>query len=139
MKDDFNGSCVGDVEEILFKIMVLYQPGGREEIAALFSKLQNQFQAQTAEQALKALRRWERRREIARVLNLAELDPRVQHEVLDTIVKQIREQAPSDTKLRLQLDTMELKWDTLPTKDTVERALRLFKALAVIMSGASHS
>jgi hypothetical protein len=39
MKDDFNGSRVGDVEEILFKIMVLYQPGGREEIAALFLKL----------------------------------------------------------------------------------------------------
>ena len=136
MKDDFNGSRVGDVEEILFKIMVLYQPGGREEIAALFSKLQNQSPAQTAEQALKALRRWERHRERARVLNLAELDPRVQHEVLDAIVKQIREQAPPDTKLRLQLDMMELKWDTLPTKDTVERALIFFKALAVTMSGA---
>jgi undecaprenyl pyrophosphate synthase len=60
MKDDFNGSRVGDAEEILFKIMVLYQPGGREEIAALFLKLQNQPVAQTAEQALVTLRRWER-------------------------------------------------------------------------------
>ena len=32
MKDDFNGARVESVEEILFKMMVQYQPGGQDDI-----------------------------------------------------------------------------------------------------------
>ena len=52
MKDDFNGTRIESVEEILFKMMVLYQPGGQEEITALFHKLQHQPEAASASGSL---------------------------------------------------------------------------------------
>ena len=120
-------------------MMVQYQPGGQDEIAILFKQLQHQPVAANAEQALITLRRWERHRERAKVLGLFELDPRVRHAVLNTIMQQVRTQAPEDAQLQLRLNMMALTWDTEPSQVTVETCFRLFKGLAVSMQRAGPS
>ena len=67
------------MEGILYRIMVLYQPGGVEEKESLAEKLTKAKTANNAQDALDQLRTWERYRARAKVLGVYLPDPAVQH------------------------------------------------------------
>ena len=70
---DLNTNRVVDVEKILFKVTISFQPGGLEEKQALTKKLTEGRPAGTAQEAVETLRRWERHK--ARAVELAACSP----------------------------------------------------------------
>jgi hypothetical protein len=103
---------------ILFRLMIIYQPGGQEERNKVLSELRKAKACSTAKQAVDELRTWLRRMNRARELKLSLPDPSEQWASITTITDGLVAQ-----NLALQWRVLEarnkLRVDQLPTAESV--------------------
>ena len=110
----------GSVTAILFRLLTLYQPGGEEEKFRTLQQLQNPPRECDAGKAVESLRAWNRWLRRCDELNIQAPDPSLQARALNSIVKEVFEKN-SEASFRTQLVRSNLKIDSNPTKESVEK------------------
>ena len=110
----------GSVTAILFRLLTLYQPGGEEEKLRTLQQLQNPPRESDAGKAVESLRAWNRWLRRCDELNIQAPDPSLQARALNSIVKDVFEKS-SEASFRTQLVRSNLKIDSNPTKESVEK------------------
>ena len=110
----------GSVTAILFRLLTLYQPGGEEEKYRTLQQLQSPPRESDPGKAVEALRAWNRWLRRCEELNIQPPDPSLQARALNSIVKGVFEKN-SEANFRTQLVRSNLKIDSNPTKDSVEK------------------
>ena len=106
------------MHQILYRLMVIFQPGGAQDRAQLLRQLDVADSAPTAAEAVVSIRRWYRLLQRASDLGVKLPDESIQTRSLTTIVKRVSEQN-SDFKFRLALARTELQVDTRPNQTSV--------------------
>ena len=123
VRDDLVAYRVQGVHHILYRLMVIFQPGGAQDRAQLLKQLDVTESAQGPAEATTALRRWYRLLQRASDLGVKLPDESLQVRALSVIVKKTSEQN-ADFKFRLALARTELQIDTRPTQENVLRYLQ---------------
>ncbi|CAE7278448.1 GIP, partial [Symbiodinium microadriaticum] len=123
VRDDLVAYRVQGVHHILYRLMVIFQPGGAQDRAQLLKQLDVTESAQGPAEATTALRRWYRLLQRASDLGVKLPDESLQVRALSVIVKRTSEQN-ADFKFRLALARTELQIDTRPTQENVLRYLQ---------------
>ena len=123
VRDDLVAYRVQGVHHILYRLMVIFQPGGAQDRAQLLKQLDVTESAQGPAEATAALRRWYRLLQRASDLGVKLPDESLQVRALSVIVKKTSEQN-ADFKFRLALARTELQIDTRPTQENVLRYLQ---------------
>ncbi|CAE7297817.1 unnamed protein product, partial [Symbiodinium sp. KB8] len=123
VRDDLVAYRVQGVHQILYRLMVIFQPGGAQDRAQLLKQLDVNETSQGPGEAIIAIRRWYRLLQRARDLGVTLPDESLQVKSLSMIVKRTAEQN-ADFKFRLALARTELQVDTRPTQDNVYRYLQ---------------
>ena len=118
VRDDLVAYRVQGVHQILYRLMVIFQPGGAQDRAQLLRQLDVADSAPTAAEAVVSIRRWYRLLQRASDLGVQLPDESIQTRSLTTIVKRVSEQN-SDFKFRLALARTELQVDTRPNQTSV--------------------
>ena len=118
VRDDLVAYRVQGVHQILYRLMVIFQPGGAQDRAQLLRQLDVADSAPTAAEAVVAIRRWYRLLQRASDLGVKLPDESIQTRSLTTIVKRVSEQN-GDFKFRLALARTELQVDTRPNQTSV--------------------
>jgi len=116
-----------DPRSILFKVLILYQPGGIKEKALLVKYLQETKTETQTKDAISSLREWERRKKRAEEVGLVLPDPSIQVKALDKIVSTMMDADPR-VQFRVQLARTALEVDTDPSEEKVNRYLRVLQA-----------
>ena len=111
------------VHQILYRLMVIFQPGGAQDRAQLLKQLDVNETSSGPAEAIAAIRRWYRLLQRARDLGVTLPDESLQVKSLSMIVKRTAEQN-ADFKFRLALARTELQVDTRPTQENVLRYLQ---------------
>ena len=123
VRDDLVAYRVQGVHQILYRLMVIFQPGGAQDRAQLLKQLDVTESAPGPSEATAALRRWYRLLQRASDLGVTLPDESLQVRSLSMIVKRTSEQN-ADFKFRLALARTELQIDTRPTQENVMRYLQ---------------
>ena len=123
VRDDLIAYRVQGVHQILYRLMVIFQPGGAQDRAQLLKQLDVTESASSPGEAIISIRRWFRLLQRARDLGVTLPDESLQVKSLSMIVKRVAEQN-SDFKFRLALARTELQVDIRPTPDNVMRYLQ---------------
>ena len=114
---------VQGTHQILFRLMIVYQPGGAQDRAQLLRQLDVSESAAGPTEAIASLRRWYRLLQRAADIGVKLPDESIQTRSLTMIVKKTAESFP-DFKFRMALARTELQIDTRPTQDNVMRYLQ---------------
>ncbi|CAE7621651.1 unnamed protein product [Symbiodinium sp. CCMP2592] len=123
VRDDLVAYRVQGVHQILYRLMVIFQPGGAQDRAQLLRQLDVTESAAGPAEATAAIRRWYRLLQRASDLGVTLPDESLQVKSLSVIVKKTSEQN-ADFKFRLALARTELQIDTRPTQENVMRYLQ---------------
>ena len=118
VRDDLVAYRVQGVHQILYRLMVIFQPGGAQDRAQLLRQLDVAESAAGPAEAVVAIRRWYRLLQRASDLGVTLPDESIQVRSLSTIVRKTSEQN-SDFKFRLALARTELQIDTRPNQPNV--------------------
>ena len=99
---------------LLYKLFIVYQPGGLQERQTILRKLQSPETGTSFSDALQILRQWLRLQLRAQELRVALPDVFIMVQSLDTILQTV---ASLDAQMSFRLSTtrMELQLDTNPT------------------------
>ncbi|CAE7349611.1 unnamed protein product, partial [Symbiodinium sp. CCMP2456] len=114
---------VQGTHQILFRLMIVYQPGGAQDRAQLLRQLDVSESAAGPVEAIAALQRWYRLLQRAADIGVKLPDEPIQTRSLTMIVKKTAESFP-DFKFRMALARTELQIDTRPTQENVMRYLQ---------------
>ena len=118
VKDDLIAYRVQGVHQILYRLMVIFQPGGAQDRAQILKQLDVTESAAGPPEAVLAIRRWYRLLQRASDLGVTLPDESLQVKSLSVIVRKTSEQN-SDFKFRLALARTELQVDTRPNQASV--------------------
>ena len=118
VRDDLVAYRVQGVHQILYRLMVIFQPGGAQDRAQLLRQLDISESAVGPAEAVVAIRRWYRLLQRASDLGVTLPDESIQVRSLSAIVRKTSEQN-SDFKFRLALARTELQIDTRPNQTNV--------------------
>jgi hypothetical protein len=129
MSAQFSDEWIVHVEEIMFRVMKAYQPGGVEEKQSLHRKMNEAVAAQNAAEALQALVNWERHPTRGLHLGVYPPDPSIQHQLIETMVSKAFEGRKHAIRLfKINQVKVQLNGDDCPTKETIQSMLLLYKA-----------
>ncbi|CAE7357932.1 GIP, partial [Symbiodinium sp. KB8] len=123
VRDELVAHRVQGVHQILFRLMVVFQPGGAQDRAQLLKQLDITESSPGPAEAVTAIRRWYRLLQRAADLNIAPPDESLQVKSLSTIVKRTADMH-SDFKFRVALARTELQIDSRPSQANVMRFLQ---------------
>ena len=118
VKDDLIAYRVQGVHQILYRLMVIFQPGGAQDRAQILRQLDVSESASGPPEAVLAIRRWYRLLQRASDLGVTLPDESIQVRSLSAIVRKTSEQN-ADFKFRLALARTELQIDTRPNQQNV--------------------
>ena len=139
VKDDLIAYRVQGVHQILYRLMVIFQPGGAQDRAQILRQLDVTESAAGPQEAVVAIRRWYRLLQRASDLGVKLPDESLQVKSLSTIVRRASEQN-ADFKFRLALARTELQIDTRPDQANVLRYMQhLLAELEQLGSGTKRS
>ncbi|CAE7442809.1 GIP, partial [Symbiodinium necroappetens] len=123
VRDELVAHRVQGLHQILFRLMVVFQPGGAQDRAQLLRQLDVSESSAGPAEAVVAIRRWYRLLQRAADLNIALPDESLQVRSLCNIVKKTSEQS-ADFKFRVALAKTELQIDSRPSQANVMRFLQ---------------
>ena len=137
VRDELVAHRVQGVHQILFRLMVVFQPGGAQDRAQLLKQLDITESSPGPAEAVTAIRRWYRLLQRAADLNIALPDESLQVKSLSTIVKRTADMH-SDFKFRVALARTELQIDSRPSQANVMRFLQHLLAELEQLGGGSR-
>ena len=108
-----------DMVQCVYRLFIMYQPGGSSEKTHVLRQLQNPTQPTTLQECLSALRNWPRWLRRCRQVGMSEPDPTVLASNLTKITSPFFAQYP-DTNFRTQLLRTTLRIEAAPTVGSVE-------------------
>ncbi|CAE7605479.1 GIP [Symbiodinium sp. CCMP2592] len=120
MKDDVITHRVDNVPTLLYRMFVIYQPGGASERASILKHLEGASAGDGIHDAVQALRRWRRYLQRAEEMGVAVPDASILLRSVELIVARTLEANP-DIRFRLSLVKNELQLQSRPTQDSVIR------------------
>ena len=123
VRDELVAHRVQGVHQILFRLMIVFQPGGAQDRAQLLRQLDVSESSPGPPEAVIAIRRWYRLLQRAADLNIALPDESLQVRSLSNIVKKTAEQQ-ADFKFRVALAKTELQIASRPSQANVMRFLQ---------------
>ena len=123
VRDELVAHRVQGLRQILFRLMVAFQPGGAQDRAQLLRQLDVSESSPGPAEAVVALRRWYRLLQRAADLNIALPDESLQVRSLTNIVRRTAE-LHGDFKFRVALAKTELQIDSRPSQANVMRFLQ---------------
>ena len=119
-KDDAVTHRILDVPSLLYRLHVLYQPGGVSERAAILKHLEGKAVGDNVHDCITALRKWRRYIERAESMRVSVPDPSILLGAVELIVKKVMESFP-EVKFRTALMKNELQLQANPTLDGILR------------------
>ncbi|CAE7336511.1 GIP [Symbiodinium pilosum] len=119
-KEDAITHRIGDVPSLLFRLHVLYQPGGTSERAAVLKHLEGKLGGDDVHECVAALRKWRRYLERAESMHVTVPDPSILLGAVELMVKKVMTQYP-EVKFRTDLMKNELQLQGRPTLEGVLR------------------
>ena len=111
-------------EEILFRILVLYQPGGLNERAGLLKQLENIGTINSGSEGVNMLRVWERRKIRAVELGASLPDITILTKAVNQAMQGIGEKHQG-LQFRLSLAKAMLNLDTVPTVESLDKYVKM--------------
>ena len=117
-KEDAVTHRLHDVASMLFRLHVLFQPGGNAERAAILRHLDGAPGGDNIGDTVAQLRRWRRYLVRAQEMGLSLPDPSLQLKGLDLISSKVLEKN-GDVNFRLALARNDLQLQGRPTQDTI--------------------
>ncbi|CAE7744641.1 unnamed protein product [Symbiodinium pilosum] len=121
-KEDAITHRIVDVPSLLFRLHVLYQPGGASERASILKHLEGKACGENVHECIAALRKWRRYLERAESMQVSVPDASVLLVALELMLKKVLEVHP-EVKFRVALMKNELQ---LQGRPTVSGVLRLY-------------
>ena len=119
-KEDAVTHRILDVPSLLFRLHVLYQPGGVSERAAVLKHLEGKPIGEDVHECVAALRKWRRYLERAEAMHVSVPDSSILLRALETMIKKVL-QAHPEVKFRIDLTKNELQLQGRPTLEAVLR------------------
>ena len=119
-KEDAITHRIADVPSLLYRLHVLYQPGGVSERAAVLRHLEGRLGGEDVHECVAALRKWRRYVERAEAMNVTVPDPEILLKAVELMVKKVLAAYP-EVKFRTDLMKNELQLQGRPTLDGVLR------------------
>ena len=119
-KEDAITHRIVDVPSLLFRLRILYQPGGASERAAVLKHLEGKSVGEDVHECVAALRKWRRYLERAEAMHVSVPDASILLRALETIVWRVLAAYP-EVKFRVDLTKNELQLQGRPTLDAVLR------------------
>ena len=117
-KEDAVTHRLSDVASMLYRLHVLFQPGGNAERAAILRHLDGQQGTESTAETVAQLRRWRRYHARAQEMGLSLPDPSLQLKGIDLITAKVLEKN-GDVNFRLALARNDLQLQARPTQDSV--------------------
>ncbi|CAE7249757.1 RE1, partial [Symbiodinium natans] len=117
-KEDCVTHRVTNPAEALYRLHILYQPGGSSERAAILRQLEGSSAGEDPNEAVMQLRKWRRYLERAEECNIRAPDSSVLARAVDTISQKAIERFP-EVKFRISLVKNELQIQSRPSQATV--------------------
>ncbi|CAE7577689.1 RE1 [Symbiodinium sp. CCMP2456] len=118
VREDTITHRVESVAGVLFRLHVIYQPGGTMERTAILKHLEGAPGSDDPGEVVAQLRRWRRYLARAEEMSIALPDASLQLRGIELIVAKVLEKF-ADVKFRLALARNELRLSSSPTSDTV--------------------
>ena len=137
VRDELVAHRVQGVHQILFRLMVVFQPGGAQDRAQLLRQLDVSESSAGPAEAVIAIRRWYRLLQRAADLHIALPDESLQVRSLSNIVRKTADQH-ADFKFRVALAKTELQIDSRPSQANVMRFLQHLLAELEQLGGGSR-
>ena len=119
-KEDAVTHRIADVPSLLFRLHVLYQPGGVSERAAVLKHLEGKAGGEDIHECIAALRKWRRYLERAEAMQVSVPDPSILLAGVELMVKRVMASHP-EVKFRIDLMKNELQLQGRPTQEGVLR------------------
>ena len=119
-KDDAITHRVEDVTSLLYRLHVLYQPGGASERAAILKQLEGRALGENVYDCVMALRKWRRYIERAEAMQVSIPDASLLLGGLELMIRKVLEAHP-EVKFRVALMKNELQLQGRPTVSGVLR------------------
>ena len=119
-KEDAVTHRIADVPSLLFRLHVLYQPGGISERAAVLKQLEGKPGGEDVHECVASLRKWRRYLERAEAMHVSVPDPSILLAGVDMMVKKVMAAYP-EVKFRTDLMRNELQLQGQPTLEGVLR------------------
>ena len=114
-------------EEVLFRVLTLYQPGGLQERTVLLKQLESLEPFKNPQDGVVQIRGWERRRLRAQELKATLPDISIQVRCITEAMSKVVEQN-SGLGFRLSLARAQLNLDVVPTEEALEKYIKLCTA-----------
>ena len=124
-KEDAITHRIVDVPSLLFRLHVLYQPGGSSERAAILKHLEAEAGNENVHECIAALRKWRRYLERAEAMQVSVPDPSLLLNALEIMVRKVLAAHPQ-VKFRVDLNKNQLQ---LQGRPTLEGVLQLYTHL----------
>ncbi|CAE7876411.1 TY5A [Symbiodinium sp. KB8] len=118
VKEDTITHRIETVAGVLYRLHVIYQPGGTLERTAILKHLEGTVGSEDPGEVVAQLRRWRRHLARAEEMAIALPDASLQLKGLEAITSKVLEKLP-DVKFRLALAKNELRLASTPTAETV--------------------
>ena len=118
VKEDTITHRIESVTGVLYRLHVLYQPGGTAERTSILRHLEGAAGGEDPSEIVTKLRRWRRYLSRASEMDIAAPDSSILLRGLDTILAKVLERYP-DVKFRLDLARNELRLSSSPTQESV--------------------
>ena len=119
-KEDAVTHRIVDVPSLLFRLHVLYQPGGVSERAAVLKHLEGKPGGEDVHECIAALRKWRRYLERAEAMHVTVPDASILLRALEVMIKRVLAAYP-EVKFRVDLTKNELQLQGRPTLEAVLR------------------
>ena len=119
-KDDAVTHRILDVPSLLYRLRVLYQPGGISERAAILKHLEGKSISDNVHECIAALRKWRRYIERAESMRVSIPDPSILLGAVELMIKKVMDMCP-EVKFRVALMKNELQLQGNPTLDSILR------------------
>ena len=118
MKDDIITHRVDNVPSLLYRMFVIYQPGGASERASILKHLEGTSAGDNIHDTVQALRRWRRYVQRAEEMGVAVPDASILLRSVELIIAKTLD-VNSDIRFRLSLIKNELQLQSRPTQESV--------------------
>ena len=118
MKDDVIPHRVATVPGLLYRMFVIYQPGGASERASILRHLEGTSPGDNVHDTIHALRRWRRYLQRAEEMGIATPDASILLRSVETIIAKTMENN-GDLRFKLSLIKNELQIQSRPTVEGV--------------------
>ena len=119
-KDDAITHRILDVPSLLYRLHVLYQPGGISERTAILKHLEGKSAGENVHECITALRKWRRYIERAESMRVTVPDPSILLGAVELMVKKVLDAHP-EVKFRVALMRNELQLQGNPTVEGILR------------------